>query len=183
MKGLSEDGFWFNGKVNVIDTNLEVLIKVPTQETKIKLYKNQIDMANLKSFSKPFLSFLFIYFFLYIKNIFILGVPLQSNLIRHWDVQSAFKDSQRILQHLRHSDRDWVFWENSESTRKFKARGKHLPSRVLGALYWQTRIGFISKFWSLLILVSNEKNNGGQQILATVSMIHPWFGRRQTICL
>lgn len=64
MKGLSEDGFWFNGKVNVIDTNLEVLIKVPTQEAKIKLYKNQIDMANLKSFSKPFLSFyLFIFFY------------------------------------------------------------------------------------------------------------------------
>ena len=133
MKDLSEYGFWFNGKVNIIDTNLEVLKKVSTQEAKIKLYKNQIDMANLKNFSKHFLPFFF--FFLYIKNIFILGVSLQSNLIRHWDVQSAFKDSQGVLQHLRHSDRNWVFGENSESTRKFKARGKHLPSRVLGALY------------------------------------------------
>ena len=111
---------------------LKSLKKYPHKKQKSSYTKIKLIWLISRTFRNIFYHF---FFFLYIKNIFILGVSLQSNLIRHWDVQSAFKDSQGILQHLRHSDRNWVFGENSESTRKFKARGKHLPSRVLGALY------------------------------------------------
>ena len=52
LKGILEEGFLFNGNVNVIiDANLEFLIKVTRQKAKTNRYINQIYLANLKRFS------------------------------------------------------------------------------------------------------------------------------------
>ena len=51
LKGISEEGFLFNGNVKIIDANLEFLIKVTRQKAKTNRYINQIYLANLKRFS------------------------------------------------------------------------------------------------------------------------------------
>ena len=51
LRGISNEGFLFNGSVNVTNVSLKFLIKVPTQKAKFSLYKNQIFIANPKGFS------------------------------------------------------------------------------------------------------------------------------------
>ena len=51
LKGISEEGFSFNGNFKVITTNIKFFTKVPTQKPKYNRYENQIYITDLKSFS------------------------------------------------------------------------------------------------------------------------------------
>ena len=56
LKAISEEGCLFNGNAKITYTSPKLIIKVPTQKIKINLYKNQIYIADLKSFSNQYLS-------------------------------------------------------------------------------------------------------------------------------
>ena len=80
------------------------------------IYINQIYQTNFKSFSNQrsdtvsisssvnssLSFFLFAFLSFYMKHIFMFSILFKSNLIRHSGTGSAFKDTQRPLEHLRH---------------------------------------------------------------------------------
>ena len=114
LKCISEERSLFNVTVKIINASLKFLIKVPTQKAKVykNLYINQISQTNFRSFLNQARI---------LKHIFMLSILFKSQLIRHSCTRSAFKDTQRALEHLKH-------WE---STCKL---GQSSTCRALGLL-------------------------------------------------
>ena len=128
FKDISEEGFLCNSNIKIINASLKALKKVPKQKVKLNPYKNQIYIANPKSFWDQFFS---PSLFIYKRHFFMLSILLQLHLTRHSGKQSPLKDTQRVLEHSRHS----------ESTRTLRhlstwtlAALKHLCTRALKAL-------------------------------------------------
>ena len=63
------------------------------------------------------------------KHLFILGISFKSHLIRHSRTEGALKDTQRALEHLRHSESTGTV-RYSEGTRR--ALGHLGTQRALG---------------------------------------------------
>ena len=73
-----------------------------------------------------------------------LSILFKSRLIRHLGTTCAFKDTERALKHLRHSESTRALG-HSESTQRAlghwdaQARGGHLETRAFKALgHWDT---------------------------------------------
>lgn len=144
------------------------LIKVPTQEAKIKLIQPISKAFQNLLYHFCLFFFFFLLFFFFLKHLFMLGISFQSHLISHSSVQSTFRDTQKTLRHSRHSDSSWTL-EHSDGTwtlkylkgtRRALERSRHVestwPPRALQAFYQLTRIGLISKPRSPFILVSRQ---------------------------
>ena len=126
--------------IETFDRRLECVIllqpKGAIQKAKFykNLYINQISQINFKSFSNhrsdtvsilsslnSSLLFFLAFLSFYTKHIFMLSFFLKSHLIRHSGMRRAFKDTQRALEHLRHSKSTRALGEHSEGTRALKA--------------------------------------------------------------
>ena len=114
----------FNGSVNIINASLKFFIKAPTQKANFNLYKKQISKANFKSFP----SALFFSFCIYTKHLFMLSISFKSHLIRHSGTGCTFTDTQRVLEHFRHSESTRALG-HSEGTQR--AIGGHLGTQHL----------------------------------------------------
>ena len=66
---------------------------------------------------------------MYIKHLFIVIISFQSHLIGYSGTGRTFKDNQRALEHLRHSESTGALG-HSEGTQK--ALGGHLGTWALG---------------------------------------------------
>ena len=129
----------FNGNVKIINASLKVLIKVLTQKAKFYkiFYINQISQTNFKSFSNqrsdtasilsslnsfpPFFSFC-ISFFLH-ETYFMLSILFKSHRIRHSGTGRAFKDTLKVLEHLRHSESTRALGHSESTQKALKALG------------------------------------------------------------
>ena len=104
--------FPFNSNANA---SLKFLIMVSPQKRKFNPYRNQIYIANLRTFSNQRsvsalkLSFLksslpFVSLFMCIKHLFILRILFQSNLIRRSVTHSASINTRWALEDSSHSE-------------------------------------------------------------------------------
>ena len=100
----------FSGKI--INASLKFLIKLPTQKAEfLQKFFYKISQTNFKSFSNQrfdtaskFISTISFSFWIYMKHLFMFNIPFKSHLIRYSGTGHAFKDIQRALEHLRHSE-------------------------------------------------------------------------------
>ena len=127
FKDISEESFSCNGNIKIINASLKALKKMPKQKVKLSPYKNQIYIANLKSFWNQF----FAPFCSSTKHFFMLSILFQLHLIRHSGKQSPLKDTQRVLEHSRHSESTQTLGHLSTWT---LTALKHLCTRALKAL-------------------------------------------------
>ena len=99
LKKIPEEYFPFNANINA---SLKLLIMLLTQTAKLNPYKNQIYIANLRTFSNKRCFYLKINFLkifsiicvfqhIHISQLFILRILFQSHKIRHLGMQSEFK--------------------------------------------------------------------------------------------
>ena len=51
LKGIPKEGFLFNSDIKIVNARLKFPTKKATEKVKFNFYKNDICMANLKSFS------------------------------------------------------------------------------------------------------------------------------------
>ena len=123
----------FNANVKIINASLNFQINVPTQKGQFyrNLYINQIFQTNLKRFSNErsdtalilgslnssLKCFLFAFLSFYTKHMFMLSNCFKSHLIRHSGTRCAFKETQRVLRHLRHTESTRALG-HSESTQR-----------------------------------------------------------------
>ena len=103
------EGFLFNVNVKIINANLKFLIKLHKSDVP-KQFQNLFKSALWCCFNIMLLNFFstiffFAFLFFYMKHIFLLSVLFTSYLSRHSATTRAFKDIQRALEHLRHSER------------------------------------------------------------------------------
>ena len=76
------------------------------------------------------------------KHLFMLNISLKSHLIGHLGTRRAFKDAQRALRHLRHSNVDtWALGGYSEGTRG--TRGHFDTRRALRHLKDTRPLGYL----------------------------------------
>ena len=129
QKNAAEERFLFNVNVKIINATLTLLLKVPTQKVRFSLHKNKISKTNFKSFPNQRSDFFFLHIHKTSKHLFMLSISFQSHLIRYSGTGRTFKDNQRALEHLRHSESTGALG-HSEGTQK--ALGGHLGTWALG---------------------------------------------------
>ena len=118
FKTHSREGLSFNGNVKIINATLKFLMNMPTQKAKLNFAKDKSRQSRIpvrsqsrRLFKKTLWFWFKIYFlktfftiflFFYLQNISFYAFIL-------FYTQSAFKETQSVTKHSRHSEGTWEF--------------------------------------------------------------------------